>query len=194
MRNHLKLGPALCAWFLPEHRPHDRLQPELQLTNFANSSHRLLSLLATCHAPPLGTPISRYHCNSSSRLPGLVYRLAMSEVKLCDPCQKLLGRHPELSILTGQLDLEEAPFWDHHLDSVSLVEALQLPCSLCTLVWGDPKTTPGKRQGGTSYQITSMGEHDHTNARIIFFHYDEFLRNRVIAFVPLLGSLNSFLS
>lgn len=63
----------------------------------------------------------------------------MTETKLCEPCRRFV---------VGDLRLRDdynsrfVVAFDHHVDFDSYKEAMQLPCSICTLAWLNAKECP----------------------------------------------------
>ena len=158
-------------------------------------------LLATLHSPRPTFGFANAHrkiphYNSYLRVSNSPYRVAMSEEKLCAPCEMLLSRGRKDSPSSG-LPADWIPFIEHHHDSASFERALQLPCSLCTLAWTSLKTTLPLLSGGTEYQIIPVhragGVTIAPDVRFISFRHSSGMKYGTVAFVPWQGLFNRFL-
>lgn len=81
----------------------------------------------------------------------------MTETKLCEPCRRLLVG--DLPVHIDKECLDEIKF-DHHINYDSYKEAMQLPCSICTLAWLNAKDSPlefNSQKFTATYIYYSMG-------------------------------------
>jgi hypothetical protein len=99
----------------------------------------------------------------------------MSRQQLCEPCQELFREGTRCD-----------SHFEHHSDAASFEKALQLPCCLCTLVWGNLTKKSGILPSKTSWVLSDYAWKQKRNERTVFFRMSDMPNEyqRLIAFIP----------